>query len=601
MTAVGVWLAVVAGGLPAPDADLVGPGGEPARLSAATGGKPAVVVFVATGCPLANLYAPRLAELSREFGPRAAVLAVAPNGADGPDEVAAFARKHQLPFPVYRDPGAVAAGRLGATRSPEAVVLDAAGRVRYRGRIDDQYQPGMKARAAPSRADLAEAAREVLAGRPVTVPRTRATGCPLDRPKSPAGAPVTFTRDVAPVLFARCAPCHRPGAPAPFSLLGYRQARGWADAIVEVLDRGRMPPWGANPAHGRFANDPRPTDAEKRLLAAWVRAGCPEGDPADLPPAPTFRDDWAIPGPDRVISIPEPESVPAEGVVDYRYVEVDPGFAEDVWVTEAEVRPGNKRVLHHCNLYLRPPGAAGQEIGEAGPLRSFWLAVYVPGTSPRTYPPGMAKRIPAGWRLLFELHYTPTGAPETDRTSVGLTFAKPGEVTHEVATKLLHAEDIDIPPGAAGYRVERAWTADRAYTLLALFPHMHLRGRSFRYTAEYPDGSSEVLLDVPRYDPNWQHRYQLAEPRRLPAGTVVRCAAEYDNSAANEFNPDPAARVRTGRQIWDEMFNGYLDVAVPLDELPEPPGSALHRWALRALAAGGLGLGWMLWRLRRRG
>jgi hypothetical protein len=167
-----------------------------------------------------------------------------------------------------------------------------------------------------------------------------------------------------------------------------------------------------------------------------------------------------------------------------------------------------------------------------------------------------------------------------------------------VATKLLHAEDIDIPPGAAGYRVERAWTADRAYTLLALFPHMHLRGRSFRYTAEYPGGSSEVLLDVPRYDPNWQHRYVLAEPLRLPPGTVVRCEAVYDNSAANEFNPDPAARVRTGRQISDEMFNGYLDVAVPLDELPEWPGSVLHRWSLRALAAGGLVLGWVLCRLR---
>jgi hypothetical protein len=198
----------------------------------------------------------------------------------------------------------------------------------------------------------------------------------------------------------------------------------------------------------------------------------------------------------------------------------------------------------------------------------------------------MAKRIPAGWRLLFELHYTAVGTPETDQTSVGLTFARPEDVRQEVATRLVAADDIDIPPGASGYRVERTWTADRAYTLLALFPHMHLRGHSFRYTAEYPDGGRRILLDVLRYDPNWQHRYQLAEPVRLPAGTVVRCEAEYDNSAANEFNPDPSARVRTGLQTWDEMFNGYLDVAVPLDELPRRTGGP--RWGRVGIEAAAL-------------
>jgi peroxiredoxin len=600
------WLAVCAA-QPIPDFELPDPTGAPVRLSTHAQGRPVVLVFFGTECPLANLYAPRLAELARTLEPGGVrFLAVDPVPQDGLPGLARFARQHRLPFPVVKDPDARVASLCVATRTPEVVLLDPARRVRYRGRIDDQYEPGGKNRGRPTRHDLAEAVRELLAGGPVSAPQTPAFGCLIPRPKATRPAPsVVYHRDIAPILQVHCQACHRTGEVAPFALATYADARHWAPMMAEVTAGGTMPPWHANPDHGRFRNDRRLTASQKKLLGEWVEAGCPEGDPADAPPPVQWPDGWAVGTPDQVLKMAVPFRVPAEGVIEYQHAIVDPGSATDLWVTAAEVRPGNRRVLHHCNVYLQPPEATDPEdvYETAGTLGSYALVAWTPGSGPLRLPPGMAKRIPAGWKLHFVLHYTPIGLPTDDQTELGLTLADPKHVHKEVATKLVKDLDLRIPPGAAAHRIEHAWRADADFLLLSLFPHMHLRGKSFTYTAEYPDGSSEVLLDVPAYDFNWQHRYELAEPKRLPAGTRVRCVAVYDNSAGNPANPDPTAEVRAGQQSWEEMFNGYFDVALADQDLQAPVPSAGTR---RPLAVGACavaliaGLGLYSRRARRR-
>jgi peroxiredoxin len=544
--------------------------GQPWRLAEGTDRPLLVVAFVGTECPLAILYGPRLADLARRYAPRGvAFIGIDPNDHDSPSAVAAYGRKHNIPFPLLCDPNAAVAGRFGAERTPEVFVLDARRVVRYRGRIDDQYDvQAHRGRAA--RQDLAQALDELLAGKPVSVPVTAAPGCRIGRPAPPRPTgKVTYHRDVAAILQRRCQGCHRRGEIGPLSLTNYREARGWAATIREVVEEGRMPPWGADPRHGRFSNDPSLAKEEKDLLFQWIGGGCPEGDPADAPPPAAFVEGWNIGTPDLVVAMPEPFHVPAEGVVEYQFIEVDPGFHEDHWVRAAEIRPGNRAVVHHCNVFLQPPGAPGPQ--EPGALGSVCLAALAPGTPSLVLPDGMAKRVPAGWRLVFVMHYTPVGSVQTDRTCIGLRFANPKTVKKEVATKLMYDTGLVIPPFAAGHEVSQTWQVNRDVLLLSFFPHMHLRGKSFRYEALYPDGRHETLLEVPRWDFNWQHRYVLAEPLRLLAGTRIRCTGVYDNSKANPANPDPSAEVHAGTQSWDEMFNGYFDVVLAEEDLTRLP------------------------------
>jgi peroxiredoxin len=546
-------------------------------------GEPVVVlVFLGCDCPLAKLYAPRFAELHRTYaGHGVAFAGINANAHEGISDLARYSRTHQLPFPLLKDPGGRVAGLLGVERTPEVIVLDKDRRIRYRGRIDDQYTTTSH-RAAPTRHDLAVALDELLEGRPVSVPKTEATGCVIARspPAARAGA-VTYARDIAPILNRRCVVCHRARQIAPFPLTSYKHAAGWAETIREVVAEGRMPPWSADPAHGRFANDPSLSVVEKRLIDEWVRCGWPEGDPADLPPAPTFPAEWTYGKPDVVVDMGTTFHVPASGVVEYQFFEVDPGFTRDTWVQAAEVLPGNRAVVHHCNVFLKPPGA-GDAIARDR-LGSYCFVAMAVGTPPLRLPPGTAKLVPAGWKLEFVVHYTPVGSPQTDCTRLGLWLADPKEVRREVATKLMVEPDLLIPPRAASHEVSQTWAVNEDIFVYGLFPHMHLRGKSFRYEIEHLDGTVETLLNVPRFDFNWQHRYELAEPKRVPQGSRLRCTAIYDNSSANMNNPDPSAAVRAGPQSWDEMFNGYWEVALADQDLTQPANAvdlmnAAGRW-----------------------
>jgi hypothetical protein len=312
---------------------------------------------------------------------------------------------------------------------------------------------------------------------------------------------------------------------------------------------------------------------------------------------------WQIGKPDLILKMATPFHVPAEGVIEYQHVILDPHAKTDLWIRAFEVRPGNRKVLHHCNVYLQPPWSddSKQTFETVGPFGSDSVAAYAPGTGPVRYPPGMAKVIPKGWRLHLGLHYTTIGTPADDQTEIGIQFADRSEVHRQVVSKVIQDPDLHIPPGASAHRVEHTYRLPTDCVLVSFFPHLHFRGKAFRYVAEYANGSSEILLDIPAYDFNWQHRYELAEPKRLPAGTVIRCIAVYDNSADNPGNPDPAVEVHTGEQIWDEMFYAGFEIALSEKDVHgRPKPSFRNYWPLAgALSLCLLALGWRRWKMGR--
>jgi peroxiredoxin/mono/diheme cytochrome c family protein len=515
-----------------------------------------VVAFLQTECPLSGLYAPRLAELARAYEKRGVTFfGVDANTQDSLSGLARFAQRQELTFPLLKDVGNELADRLDAQRTPEVFVLDSMRVVRYRGRVDDQFGFGVH-RPAPTRSDLAIALDELLAGKSVSIARTEPAGCKISRTKKPdPESPVTYSKHVARILRDRCVACHRDREIAPFSLATYKAAAGWAEMIDEVVRAGRMPPWHASPEYGKFSNDCRLSDQEKKTIAAWVAAGAPEGDPRELPEPAHYVEGWRIPAPDLVIPLPKTINIQAEGTMPYQNFTIDPKLKMDVWVRASQVRPGNPSVVHHLVVFVMPPGKSESNDG------IDFLAAYAPGMPPRVLPDGTAKLIPAGSKLKFQVHYTPRGTPQTDRSEIGLVFADPKTIRKEITAIAAINMDLKIPPGAADYAATAEHRFDQDTLLYSLLPHMHLRGKAFRFEAIFAGGRSEVLLDVPRYEFEWQNVYVLVEPKLMPEGSVLRCLARYDNSAENFSNPDPMATVRWGEQTRDEMLVGYVEVA----------------------------------------
>jgi hypothetical protein len=372
------------------------------------------------------------------------------------------------------------------------------------------------------------------------------------------GSNVTFTKDVAPILNARCVECHRPGEVAPMVFTSYKDVRPWAKAIKERVILRAMPPWLADPNHGEFLNDRRLSQQEIDTMVAWVNAGAPEGNPKDLPPAPKFEEGWGIGKPDAVIDMGADFDVPAEGTVPYKYFHVPTNFTEDKWVQAAEIRPGHREVVHHVIVFIQEPGKERAARGDGGTL----LVGFAPGEQPVHLQPGTARLVKAGSILLFQVHYTPNGKPVKDRSVVGLKFAtEPPKYRAMVANALNF--NFRIPPGDPNYEVKSSWTAKDDVYITELMPHMHWRGKDFKYTVIQPDRSERVILSVPKYDFNWQLRYLLKEPLLLPKGARIDCVAHFDNSPNNKYNPDPAKEVRWGDQTWEEMMIGWFTYTVP--------------------------------------
>ncbi|HZM91113.1 MAG TPA: thiol-disulfide isomerase [Blastocatellia bacterium] len=379
---------------------------------------------------------------------------------------------------------------------------------------------------------------------------------------------VTFTRDVAPILYNRCVECHRAGEVAPMALITYNQTRPWAKSIKQkVVDRS-MPPWLASPENAHFKNERRLSQKEIETIIAWVDAGAPKGSDEDLPAPPRFEQGWAIGKPDAILSLDQEIAVPAEGVIPYKYFTVQTNFAEDKWVQAAEIRPGNPKVVHHVIVYVQEPGATSAQPSEGRGGRGVKLSGYAPGEQPKVFPTGTARLIKKGSKLTFQMHYTPTGEATTDRSYIGLVFSK--SPVHKIAlTGTATNARFVIPPGDGNYEVRSSWTAPDDVRILDLMPHMHVRGKDFTYTAVYPDGRSEVVLRVPRYDFNWQLLYQFRDPLFLPKGARLDCVAHFDNSARNKYNPDPSKEVRWGDQTWEEMMIGWFDYVLEKENLAE--------------------------------
>ena len=422
-----------------------------------------------------------------------------------------------------------------------------------------------------------------------------------NRAATDPGAP-TFTRDVAPIMFTKCASCHRPGEVAPMALLSFADARPWASAIKQKVSTRAMPPWHADPAHGSFRNDLRLSDREIDTIVKWVDGGAREGDPSALPALPKFPEGWQIGKPDAVFEMTQDFEIPASGEVAYQYFEVPTNFTEDKWMQAGEVRAGDRSHVHHIIVYVREPGRtvrpnvltvrpiinaaatqpapalervaaaavttaqrpivpAAQGAGRPPGGGDAMLVNWAVGEDAPVHLPGTAKRIPAGSTLIFQVHYTTNGKAGHDRSRVGLVFAKEPP-QREIRTGLISNPVFAIPPGAGDHQVEAEATFSDDVKIWSMHPHMHLRGKDMTYTATYPDGRSEILLRVPKYDFGWQTDYWLAQPLSVPKGTKIRVSAHFDNSPANRANPDPKATVRWGDQTWEEMMIGFFTYTV---------------------------------------
>ena len=384
----------------------------------------------------------------------------------------------------------------------------------------------------------------------------------------PTAARVTFTRDVAPILYNRCVECHRAGEIAPMALITYNETRPWAKSIKQkVVDRS-MPPWLASPENTHFKNNRRLSQKEIDTITAWVDAGAPKGDDADLPVPPKFEEGWAIGKPDAIIYLDQEMAVPAEGVIPYKYLTVQTNFNEDKWVQAAEIRAGNRKVVHHVIVFVQEPGAKNDQAVEGRGSRGVKLCGFAPGEQPKVFPPGTGRLIKKGSKLTFQMHYTPNGEATTDRSYIGLVFSKTPVQKIALTGTATNARFV-IPPGDGNYEVRSSWTAPDDVRIIDLMPHMHVRGKDFTYTAVYPDGRSEVVLQIPKYDFNWQLLYQFKDPLFLPKGARLDCVAHFDNSARNKYNPDPTREVRWGDQTWEEMMIGWFDYILEKENLAE--------------------------------
>lgn len=546
------------------------PEGEQRGLSDFLDSGPLVVSFLGTGCPISNKYLPTLNELHDRNQTSVKFLGIYASAGETAEGVRRHVAEYGIKFQVLLDPRQTTVDLLGATRMAETFVLDYRGTVRYHGRIDDRIDYD-QSKPVAEREDLREAMDEVLAGKPVSVASTAVLGCRitmLERQRK--RNEVTYTGQVGELLHRHCAVCHHPGTAAPFSLIGYQDAANWSEMIREVVIQRRMPPWHSDPRYGQFVNDRRLSVNDVDTIAAWVDAGCPEGDRSRAPESPHFEDGWRIGKPDIVFQMPKEFKVPAQGTVAYKYFVTPTHFEKDVWIQAAEPRPGARSAVHHIIVYYRDPK---DPATKSAPV---WIAATAPGAEPTVFPPGLARRIPAGAELVWQMHYTPTGKSERDRSEIGFVFAKEPP-RHNVVNFGIMNSRLKIPPGATRHKVVSSVPIQKDTVVLSLFPHMHLRGHDFAYYAIDPAGRRTQLLSVPQYDFNWQHGYRFVKPLQLARGSRIECVAHFDNSAGNPHNPDPTTTVRFGEQTWDEMMIGYVEYyrpGEPAKQSTEAPGDS---------------------------
>jgi peroxiredoxin len=572
------------------DFSLTDSSGRAHTLADWQGRRAIVLFFLGIECPVSNGYAPEMQRLAARFGPRDVLfLGIHPDAEVSSEAAACHAAEYDLAFPILLDPDQELTRQVGVRVTPEAAVLDGSGQVLYRGRIDDRYGPDGKRCERTSTHELSDAIEAALAGRTPAIEYREAFGCPLPDAESPEpgvpgsnAEPLTWSRHVAPILWNKCAGCHRPGDVAPFSLLGYRDAAKRARFLSDVVESGRMPPWKPVAGFGVFRGCVRLTSRERAILARWADAGASEGDPGELPAPPEFSEGWALGEPDLVLTLTEPFDVPAEGDV-YRAFVLPMPLGHDQDVAAVEFRPGNRRVVHHARLYADATGAMRRrDADDPGPgfaalgtatIERPGLGAWIPGAAPALPPPGVGHRLKAGTDVIVEVHYHGSGKPERDRSSVGLYFANT-PVTRRMASIPLSTAKIDIAPGDPAYVITQRAVLPANVHAYHILPHGHYLMRQIKFWAELPDGSTRRLLWIDDWDFNWQGQYHFAEPVPLPKGTRLNLVATYDNSSDNPSNPHrPPRRVRYGPSSDDEMLGCHVGI------LPDGPEDERIVWA----------------------
>lgn len=581
-------------GSPAPDLKLTDIQGHSSSLrSLAAKQKALVIAFTSPTCPLSAKLLPTLAAVEKESAGAAAFVYVNPTASDQPDAIRASITQHGLKGAMVHDKDLAVSAALQASSTTEVFVLDAAGTIIYRGAVDDQYGLGY-AHDAPKSEWLRDALRAVAAGQRPRVTATTAPGCVLALPETkpqPATA-VTWHGRVSRIMQANCQECHRSGGIAPFPLETMEDAVSHAGMIKKAITKGLMPPWFAaeqpGVTHRPFANDRSLTATEKADLLAWLDGGRPAGDAKEAPLPRQWPDaEWAIGKPDAVWELPEPVNIKATGKMGYVHRQVSTKLTEDKWVQSFQVLPTSRAVVHHVLVFALTPDKEGKVRVRDG---NNFFAAYVPGSGTVHYPAGYAKRLPAGTVLYFQLHYTPAGTATQDRTRLGVVYAK-SPPRYEVNVAAAGNHRLRIPAGAENHVEHASLPVPFTSQVLSFMPHMHVRGKAFRYELVTPDNQRRTVLDVPRYDFNWQFLYRLAEPLTAPAGSRFEITAVFDNSTNNPANPDPAKEVRWGEQTDDEMLLGYVEYVNPAQNpsLPAATGTEEEPLQLTLKSLGILG------------
>lgn len=533
--------------------------------------KAVVFMFIADDCPISNAYAPELARLYAAYAPRGlAFYAVHSDPDVSAEEVRKHSKDYGYPFPTLLDRKQQLARYTGVTTTLEIAVLSPSGELLYRGRVDDRTVDFGKIRPHATRQDLRIALDEILADKPVSVRFTKSLGCAIPFKDGNKQSRVTFSHDVAPILYRQCAGCHHPGEVAPFPLLAYGDAAKRAALIAQVTASRYMPPWEPEPGYGRFQGERRLSDAEIATLRQWADAGAPEGDPAELPAAPHYREGWQLGTPDLTVRMPKPFSIAADGPDQYECFVVPLNLPSDRYVRAIEFRPGAPSVVHHA-LFLLDAGHVARQKGESYPcfgtpgfLPSGALGGWTPGTQPFRAAGGLQLILRKGSTLVMQIHYHPSGKPEEDQSTLGLYFTSqpPSKWIADIA---LVSHRIDIAPGDCDYKVHDHFTTPVDVEAVGIIPHAHYICKDMKGWAMLPDGTKKWLIWIRDWNFDWQEQYRYAEPVKLPAGTRLEMEFTYDNSETNPRNPShPPKRVTWGPGTTDEMAGLHVQV-VPED------------------------------------
>lgn len=514
-----------------------------------------IVLFVqGNGCPLVRKRIPELKELQSEFASKGVRFRmINANFQDERSDIIEEATAFDIHLPILIDDAQLVAESLDLKRTAEALLIRPSdGTIAFRGPIDDRLTYETEKPKADNHY-LRNALESVLTGESVEHPYVVAPGCLISYPirDKHTANPVSYSKDIVPILQSQCIQCHQKGGIAPWSMTSHRRLLGWSDMIEETLMTMRMPPWHADPHFGEFSNDTSLSPEEKAKLVHWIRDGAVKvvDEPDPLAAVTPEQTPWSMGTPDQIIDVPV-QGIPASGIVDYRYLTVASPFEEDVWIRGVDIQPGNVKVLHHLIAFIA-------EDAEDLKKRDKWLAGYAPGTGPEMFPEGTAILLKKGAHLLFELHYTVTGRPESDASEVGLYLAS-SPPSKDLKTDIILDNSFRIPPHERAHRHVTTRNIPSDVTVYSLFPHMHFRGKSMKFTLHKPLGDTSVILSVPNYDFNWQRGYDLVEPLHIPGGSRLEIEAVWDNSSLNPANPDPTAEVRWGEQTFEEMLFATL-------------------------------------------